>query len=288
MTPGDVNGAMNAPAGGPGHGRSELGQRVVSGIVMGVLALAAVWAGGLVFAAAVTAIGIIVLWEWGRVVRGGGIDAILVAQAVGVVGAVVMTWLGTAGLGLMFIFIAALVSAMVGFGSSGILSAAGAFYAGLPALALVWLRDDTMGLPAVLLIVLAVVATDTGAYASGRTLGGPKLMARVSPNKTWSGLIGGVLAATIVGALFGLPLFGHLSSRLAIDGFALGLVSQIGDLMESAVKREHGVKDASGLIPGHGGFMDRVDGLIVAAVAAAIFGLVVNVHAPARALLNWS
>jgi phosphatidate cytidylyltransferase len=138
----------------------------------------------------------------------------------------------------------------------------------------------------VLFLLLAVWATDIGAYFAGRLIGGPKLMPRVSPNKTWSGLIVGVLAAGVVGAVFAMTQAGLSPVRMAIAGIVLGLVAQAGDLMESALKREYGVKDASALIPGHGGVMDRIDGLVAAVVLAAIFALAVNIHEPARVVLG--
>jgi phosphatidate cytidylyltransferase len=159
----------------------------------------------------------------------------------------------------------------------------------LPAIALVWLRLSAQwGLLAVLFVFLVVWATDTGAYLAGRFLGGPRLMVRVSPNKTWAGLVGGLLAAVLIGIAFAAVVEDGNAGRMAINSFVLALTSQAGDLVESALKREHGVKDASNLIPGHGGFMDRVDGLVFAAIVAALFGLIVNVHDPARALLLWN
>jgi phosphatidate cytidylyltransferase len=111
-------------------------------------------------------------------------------------------------------------------------------------------------------------------------------MPRVSPNKTWSGLMGGIVAGGLVGLVFALVRPELSLGHMMIVGALLGAVSQAGDLLESALKREYGVKDASTLIPGHGGFMDRVDGLNAAVVAAAIVAVTVNIQAPARALLG--
>jgi len=269
-------------------GFRDVGVRVAAGVAMAAVALAALWAGSLAFASLIGAVAVVVSWEWGRIVRAAGIDAIFVIQAGAVVGAVLLAAKGLAGLGLIAVLVAAIISALLAFGERGHMAALGALYAGLPAVALVWLRGaDTLGLLAVLFILLAVWTTDTGAYFAGRQIGGPKLMPRVSPNKTWSGLIGGVVAAGMVGLGFALlTTVGLHPGRMIVGGMVLGLVAQAGDLFESALKREYGVKDASTLIPGHGGFMDRVDGLTAAAVAAAIFAMAVNIHAPARALLG--
>jgi phosphatidate cytidylyltransferase len=266
----------------------DVGVRVVAGIVMAVVALAVLWAGSLPFAVLVGAVAVIVSWEWGRIVRSAGVDAIFVIQAGAVIVAVLLASRGLAGLGLIAVLVAAILSSLLAFGERGHMAALGALYAGLPAVALVWLRGgDMFGLLAVLFLLLAVWTTDTGAYFAGRQIGGPKLMPSVSPNKTWSGLIGGIAAAGIVGLVFALLANAGLHpGRMTVSGMVFGLVAQAGDLLESGLKREYGVKDASSLIPGHGGFMDRIDGLAAAAVAAAIFAMVVNIQAPARALLG--
>ncbi|MEO8650832.1 MAG: phosphatidate cytidylyltransferase [Hyphomicrobiaceae bacterium] len=266
----------------------DVGVRIAAGIAMAIVALAVLWAGSLPFAVLVGAIAVVVSWEWGRIVRAAGVDAIFVIQAGAVAVAVVLASKGLAGLGLIAVLVAAILSSVLAFGERGHMAALGALYAGLPAVALVWLRGtDMFGLLAVLFLLLAVWTTDTGAYFAGRQIGGPKLMPRVSPNKTWSGLIGGVVAAGIVGLIFALLAKAGLHpGRMTVSGMVLGLVAQAGDLFESALKREYGVKDASALIPGHGGFMDRIDGLAAAAVVAAIFAMAVNIHAPARALLG--
>jgi phosphatidate cytidylyltransferase len=265
----------------------DLGMRVASGFAMALVALAALWIGGLTFAVLVGVAGAVVAWEWGRIVRSAGIDAILIIQVGAVIAAVLLANRGMAGLGLITVLVATIISALLAFGERGHMAALGGLYAGLPAVSLVWLRGyDPTGFLAVLFLLLAVWATDIGAYFAGRLIGGPKLMPRVSPNKTWSGLIVGVLAAGVVGAVFAMTQAGLSPVRMAIAGIVLGLVAQAGDLMESALKREYGVKDASALIPGHGGVMDRIDGLVAAVVLAAIFALAVNIHEPARVVLG--
>ena len=130
-----------------------------------------------------------------------------------------------------------------------------------------------------------VIASDTAGFLSGRLLGGPKLWPRVSPNKTWAGFIGALVASSIVGALFWLAVPDASVVRLAAAGAMLSIVAQAGDFAESAIKRRFGAKDSSTLIPGHGGVMDRVDGLVAAATAVGLASFVINVHSPAHALL---
>jgi phosphatidate cytidylyltransferase len=120
---------------------------------------------------------------------------------------------------------------------------------------------------------------------SGRLLQGPLLWPRVSPNKTWSGFIGALAASALVGALFWLVVPGSSPVRLAVVGALLALVAQAGDLAESALKRRFGAKDAGSILPGHGGVMDRVDGLVAAASAVGLAAAAINMHAPAQALL---
>ena len=264
----------------------DLGVRIASAAVLAAIVLVALWAGSLPFAILVAIIGVVVAWEWGRIVRSADIDAIMVIQAVAIITAVLLAARGLAGLGLIAVLVAAIISTFLAFGERGHMAALGALYAGLPALALVWLRGaDTAGLLAVLFLMLAVWSADTGAYFAGRLIGGPKLMPRVSPNKTWSGLLGAIVAAGLLGIIFAMVNDLHVG-RLAFGGMVLGLVGQAGDLVESALKRTFDVTDASALIPGHGGFMDRIDGLSADVLAATVFAMVVNIQAPARALLG--
>ena len=141
-------------------------------------------------------------------------------------------------------------------------------YVALPALAVLWLRELPGGLPIAFWTLATVWATDIGAYFAGRSIGGPKLMPRVSPNKTWAGLIGGMAAALLVGLIFndrlGVPI------ELVLTAPILAVIAQAGDLYESMIKRRAGVKDSGTLLPGHGGVLDRLDGLVTVAPAVAI------------------
>ena len=265
----------------------DLGPRLLSGLLLGAVALGLAWAAVWTFALLVLAVSLIVAWEWGRVVRAGGVDTIFMIHAAFVVAAVVLTTFGVPALAVIGLLVGAILATLLGFESGGRLSALGVLYAGLPAVALIWLRGSTpLGLEVALFLLLVVIATDTGAYAAGRSIGGPRLMPSISPNKTWSGLAGGVSAGTIVAVVFA-SATALSPSRLALVGAALALVSQAGDLMESALKRRYQIKDSSGLIPGHGGFMDRVDGLIVAAIAAGVIGAIADFRSPASGILGW-
>lgn len=263
---------------------ANLLKRVVSGTIFAAIALALAWAGQLPFAALVLAAGLAMSWEWARVVRGAELDIALAVHAVAVIVAVALTAAGYAALGLAALVIGAIIVFSLEFGQHPISSATGVLYVGLPAVALLWLRgSEPMGFQAVLLILLIVAACDTAAFAAGRLIGGPKLAPRISPNKTWAGLAGGIVASAVTAAIFAIQA-GAPPLALATTGLILGLLSQAGDLAESAWKRSYGVKDTSNLIPGHGGFMDRLDGVVVVAVAAALLGLFVNAHTPAEAL----
>lgn len=151
---------------------------------------------------------------------------------------------------------------------------AGVLYLGVPCIALIWLRiDTTFGRDAVLWLMVVVWAADTGAYAAGRTIGGPLLIPRISPRKTWAGLVGGLVFAVVTSMAFtqfdGEPQTVQNLMLAAAFGLLIGITAQLGDLTESWIKRRFGVKDASTLIPGHGGLLDRVDGLMAAIVMAA-------------------
>lgn len=268
-------------------GMLDLKTRFVSGLALAAAALWLTWLGVWPFALLVLVFALVVAWEWGRVVRDVEFDVIFAAHAGAVTLAVVLAAAGLPILGVVAVATGAILALLLAFSQAGSVSAFGVLYSGLPAIALIWLRSaGLLGLEAALFVLLVVWSSDIGAYFAGRTIGGPKLMPKVSPNKTWSGLAGAVLAAVAMAGLMGLVFKGLLPSQLIPNAICLALVAQAGDLMESALKRRHGIKDASNLIPGHGGFMDRVDGLIAAAIAAGIYAAVSNVKNPAAVVLG--
>jgi phosphatidate cytidylyltransferase len=239
-------------------------------LVLAPPALVAAWFGGWVFAVFVVVAGVLMAWEWNRLCLGafGPAGWLLAAMAL-IVGA-----LGTAapfGTGLV-IGLTALAAPFCQrtAGRSPWWMLAGALYIGVPEMSLLWIRDH--GRDVLLWLLLLVWATDVGAYAAGRTFGGPRLFPRISPKKTWAGLAGGMVSAALIGlAVAGAG--GRPSLFLAGLSAALAVLAQGGDLAESWVKRYFGVKDSSGLIPGHGGVLDRLDGLLAAAPVVAVICL---------------
>ncbi|MBT3397060.1 MAG: phosphatidate cytidylyltransferase [Alphaproteobacteria bacterium] len=149
-------------------------------------------------------------------------------------------------------------------------------------MALLWLRMGDNGMLAVLWLFLSVWSCDTGAYFAGRGIGGPKLAPRISPKKTWSGLLGGMFLAAVASVLLAVLLQQKDAALFAALGALLALISQCGDLAESALKRHFDVKDSGALIPGHGGILDRVDGVLFAAPVLAL-----AVAVPASGILPW-
>ncbi len=246
-----------------------LRQRILSALVLGPVALAAAWFGSWAFVALVAVAGGLLGWEWTRLVLGrwglGGKLLSLVAALTAALG------LLEPRAGLLLLLLAALLLpwAQRRTDRSVLWLGGGVLYIGLPVLSLVWLRQ--VGGETLFCLLLLVWATDIGAYAAGRTIGGPKLIPRISPNKTWAGLLGGMAAAALVGFVSARLL--HQAAPLALAAFSAGLavVAQAGDFGESWIKRRFGVKDSSQIIPGHGGVLDRVDGLLTTApvVAAA-------------------
>lgn len=244
--------------------------RALSALVMIPVALGAVWLGSPFFDILVALAGAVMAWEWSRIVDGGRFAATGKVMAV----VAVLAALLAAELPLL-----ALLALAGGIGTVSALGRSrwltlGMVYVGLPVVALVWLREYG-GLMTLLWVFGLVWATDTGAYAAGRTIGGPLLAPRVSPKKTWAGLLGGMVAAALVGAGFALGL-GLPVALLAGASAALAVVAQGGDLFESWIKRRYDVKDSSAIIPGHGGVLDRVDGLISAAPVVALAALLLG------------
>jgi phosphatidate cytidylyltransferase len=242
---------------------ADLGLRLASGLALAAVALADLWAGGAWAASFVSVVLVLMLWEYHRMVTGSdGLTApgLLVAGVAGVA-AIVATEIWGTPTGLATLAVGAAAVGVAGRPWSGWL-VAGFLYMTLAMGALIVLRArDPEGVLLILWLVLVVVAADVGAYFVGRSVGGRKLWPRVSPGKTWSGALGGLGFAALTGVAFGLAVGWH---PLRIGALSLGIAvfSQFGDLLESAVKRRFGVKDASRLIPGHGGVMDRLDGVM--------------------------
>jgi phosphatidate cytidylyltransferase len=266
---------------------NNLKQRIVSGAILAAIAFALVYAGPKPFALLILVIALLLSWEWGRMVRGVATDLPFFVHALAVSIAIFLAVFGYAALGAAVLVTGAIIVVALVFGRGARLSALGIFYVGLPAVSLLWLRqDEPYGFAAVLLVFAIVWCSDIGAYAADRLIGGPRLWPRVSPNKTWAGLMGGLAPGSGAAALVAPLLVTEASPlRLALTGLGLSLVAQGGDLAESALKRLFGRKDTSDLIPGHGGFMDRMDSVVAVAVAAGLFALILDPRAPARALL---
>lgn len=269
--------------------RSELALRVVSAAVLAPLAVALAYVGGWPFFVfwAIAACGI--FWEWRSILRDPGPTPKGLGEcAIAIAGASAM--MGRPGAAAMFLAIGMVAEAVVATtGTFRVWAAAGVLYAGCLLVACVLLRSDAQyGFVAIVLLFAVVWTTDILAYFVGRFVGGPKLWMRVSPNKTWSGAIGGVVGA--IAAALVVAYYANLANPLAATALALVLsvASQAGDLFESAFKRRFGVKDAGHVIPGHGGIMDRLDGFLAAAVLAAVIGVAHGgLLAPARGLLVW-
>jgi phosphatidate cytidylyltransferase len=268
----------------------ELRLRAASGIAIGLVAFAMLYWSPTAFAVLTFFVAAAMSWEWSRIVRGTMPDAGLVVHIATVLVAAVLTAKDEAGLAIAAVAAGAVATGFLAWGwDRARLSATGVFYTALPVVALGWLRgDEPLGFLATLFVIISVAITDIAAFVVGRAVGGPKLWPEVSPNKTWSGLFGGILAAAAGGALYSLITGTGGGIWLASLALAVGLVAQWGDLGESALKRHFGLKDAGGLIPGHGGFMDRMDGLVTASIAAAVVALLIDAYAPARALLYGS
>jgi len=245
----------------------DLVSRVGSAAVLAVLALVGAWFGGWIATIAVAAAVVIVHLEWiGLTENAGGTAAILTvvvaAAAIAAGGGFPLPSLGLVGV--------ALVGAAITGGGWRLLGVA---YAAVLGFALITLRlTPAHGFEAIIVLFAVVWGTDTGAFFAGRLIGGAKLWPRVSPKKTWAGAVGGlavgIAAGLVAAAIFDLPVGGALFLVTAV----LSVASQAGDLFESAVKRRFGAKDSGRLIPGHGGLMDRVDGLTFAAGLAAAIG----------------
>jgi phosphatidate cytidylyltransferase len=265
---------------------NRLGLRIVSALVLAPLPVAAIWFGWPWLPLLTGLAAAVMAWEWGRLCRGGhfgqtGIMLVAVVLAAVAAAALASTGLalGTTLLGAGLVLWAARCTRDV----EPHWTAFGVLWVALPCICLLWLARDGPTGRATLLWLLAVVwATDIGAYAVGRTFGGPRLAPRWSPRKTWAGLAGGTVCAALTGWATAIWLGISPGLPLAVVSAGLAIVGQFGDLAESVAKRRFGVKDSSGLIPGHGGLLDRLDGLLAVVSVAALLTVIGG-----RSLLEW-
>lgn len=269
---------------------SNLQLRIISGVILAAIVLTLTWLGGVPFRFLAVLIAGAVFYEWTRMTRPAPARGLeLLPEALMAVLLVVLA-LGVPALTFLALTLASVVI-LIAFGAArgtGQWDAAGLVYASLSGFALAYIRGaDHAGFLAILFLFAVVWTTDTLAYFVGRAVGGPKLAPAISPGKTWSGAIGGTVAGVVAGVLVA-TLAGTGNQGLAgLAALLLSIVSQIGDLFESWVKRRHGAKDSSQLIPGHGGVMDRVDGLVVAALALYVIGsLAASPDNPAQGLFG--
>jgi phosphatidate cytidylyltransferase len=273
-----------------GRRLADLLPRVVSGLVLAAVALASVWRGGVIFALAWFAAALAVGLEWQNLIGASRprlrfliVAAALATTAYFAAQRELAAACGVLGLGGLALALAAGPGRRLwAFGglvyAGSLIVSVNAIYAapGFGPRAIFWLFATVWG-------------ADVFAYFGGRLIGGPKLWPQVSPSKTWSGTLSGVFAGALIGAVIGVQ--GLDGARFAAPIFALGLVaalvSQAGDIFESIVKRRFGVKDSSALIPGHGGFMDRLDGFVAAAAFTAVVAALHGLPSAAPGLFDW-
>ncbi|MEL1249978.1 phosphatidate cytidylyltransferase [Aurantiacibacter gilvus] len=227
---------------------SDLPKRAASALVMLAVVAGVVWAGGYVWSGFAALVGLVVYGEWSRIV-------LRMTEST--------------------------IKRLVGF-VLGVIYVGGATY-----FLAVFGNDEAMGVPEgqwhwpLLALVAVVIATDTGAYFAGRAIGGPKIAPSISPSKTWAGLAGGMACAAAVLALIAEYTFVEMPLLMALlVGAAVAVVAQAGDFLESGMKRKAGLKDSGSLIPGHGGFFDRLDGLLAVSWAAGVWMFAALLYAP--------
>jgi phosphatidate cytidylyltransferase len=260
---------------------ASLGPRIATGVVLALGAVAAVWAGGHVFLAVASALTGVVIHEWVRMNCSGRRRGTLFLSFAVVAGGAPLfaLWGAPCALaaGAVVVALAAIAARFEGNGS--ILLAGGLLLFLLAFVALNWLRGEPggTGLATVYWLFVVVWATDTGAFAFGRLIGGAKIAPRLSPNKTWAGALGGlvtgILCAIALGFIYSATglLAETPSLALIVPASAiLSILAQVGDFVESGAKRHFGVKDSGALLPGHGGALDRLDSLLFVAPFIAL------------------
>ena len=275
----------------------NLTQRIASALVLAPIAIAAAYFGGWLFLGLCAIAAGLILWEWTSLVVRGADLRILAPGLAALLAAMALTKESQAGAAIGMVAIGAMLAGgavaarprRYPAANPAAWATAGVVYAGVALLGPAVLRGDPeLGFAALLFLFAIVWATDICAYLAGRAIGGPLLWPALSPRKTWAGAIGGLVGGVAAGTLVAYASVGTRPAVAGVLALVLSIVTQGGDLFESAIKRRFGVKDASSLIPGHGGVMDRLDGLLAAALVAALIGSAhQGLAAPARGLLVW-
>ena len=241
----------------------DLAPRALVGVALIAIAIFGGWQGGLLFNFLISLAALLMFREWARLHPYDDTSRMLGFVGIGAAAVLSNEALIVPALG-------ALLATAAGYVFRHRSAALGVLYCGIPAVALMWLRAQEQGFGLLVWTLAIVWATDIGAYFAGRTIGGPKLAPSISPSKTWAGLIGGMTASALIAgaltSLFPLPFDFALSALL---GALLAVAAQVGDFYESHLKRKAGVKDSGHLLPGHGGVMDRLDGLVPVAILVA-------------------
>ena len=263
----------------------ELLKRVISAIVLATIGIGATWAGPWPLAVVVGVVSAVLAWEWGRLVRNLEFDDMFFVHVAALLLAIALAATGMFQVALWVLAIGFVAIAIRRSREYRKLSAIGVPYVGIAAVGIIWLRDGEYGTAAVLFVFACVWAHDSFAMLVGRAIGGPRLWPSISPKKTWSGAIAGLTASAVLASTAHWFLPGTNVLWLAALGLILGFAALVGDLAESSLKRLGRVKNTSGLIPGHGGFLDRMDGAIASFAIACLIALCVNDSVPARALL---
>ncbi|MFV2052852.1 phosphatidate cytidylyltransferase [Aliiroseovarius sp. YM-037] len=253
---------------------NDLRTRVISGVTLGVIGLVDVWAGGAWFMALIAVVCGLMVWELTRMTNPDNSAAALQLGALGAV-AIVLAYFLPSYLSVPLLVAPAIVgiSLLTAFRARFLVYCVAILLAGDGFLII----RDSFGLAWMLWLVLVVIATDVAGYFAGRAFGGPKFWPQISPKKTWSGTVAGWIAAAVVGLIFALVT--DIGLKAVLLGPPLAFGSQLGDIAESALKRKVGVKDSSALIPGHGGVMDRFDGMM----GASLTFMLLSFYAAARA-----
>jgi phosphatidate cytidylyltransferase len=265
----------------------DIGMRAASAAVLAPLAVIAFWVGGWAFVLLMGVACAVLAFEWGAMSERRSPILMSVALAFGIIGAAVAAYLGNVSAAMVLLVFGAIAAALFArmVSAQALDAAYGVLYIGWPVVLLVWLRTSEEGGRWTLLLFAVTWAADIFAYLVGSLMKGPKLWPRLSPKKTWSGFLGGLLGGTaaamlVVGFLGGdarLHFSGLNLLGAGVIGFLGAAATMAGDLWESALKRRYGVKDSGAIIPGHGGLLDRVDGMMFCVVVIAAVKLWVAV-----------